>query len=347
MGSTPALDVRYQNKSHFNDVGHKSVGSSEQDPGVANDERSTSINTLPPYWLPHKQPNTDTLDSTAKGKYSKNKSGKSENKKVDKSKENKLKGKDKKLKKTEKSNLSHDKKAKLYKSHEELRSTADYNTKLQNIERMERILAIERMSKGGPKLGKLEKAQTLERLDNLDTLDDRQTGYFIRQESESSALQAETRSIHEMREIQNGPSKEQLWLEEQERMRRSEENIAFRKGNLRMIPSSHSLQKQSDGQRSLRSNASSLEHHRSCNPAKERERIAEEIRESERMAYDESLRLQQDQEELLKREALLQSEAEAKELERQQHEFQVNQLVSYGTSYILVKYYCTFSSLIS
>lgn len=316
-------DLRYQSKGNLNESTPELVGP-PLDP-IASNGHPPPFKTLPPYWVPHEQLN-DTLDGSSKGKYSKNKTGKTKNKKHDKSKENKLKSKDKKQKKIEKSNLSHEKKAKLYKSHEELRSNSEYDDKLQDIERMEKVLAVERMKKGGPKLGKLEKAQTLERLDNFDSLDDRQTGYFIRQDSVDGGLQPETRSIHEMREIQNGPSKEQLWMEEQERMRRSEENIAFRKGyGGKMNPSTNSLQH--EGNRSLRSNASSLSH-RDKSPTNEHGRIVEEFRENERIAYDESLRLQQDQEEILKREALLQSEARTKENERKQHEHQLNQLVS-------------------
>ena len=252
--SSSAIDVRYHpnhpaNKP-INDINVKppqesqkpAEGSSVSSGGGSSENTSNSFNTLPPYWVPHEQANiTSTMSSnnsiSKDGKYSKNKAPKSKNKKAEKVKENKSKLKDnnKKAKKGV-SQLSHEKKSKLYKSHEELRSFDESNPKFQPAEDMDRVLHAE---KGGPRnlnqhhqMGRLSKAQTLERLDNIDDLDDARLQQAPRNNLFSVKAHhlepADTRSIDEMKEIQHGPSKEQLWMEEQERMRRSAENIAFR-----------------------------------------------------------------------------------------------------------------------
>ena len=253
LTSSSSVDVRYASKNNQNDSSNsfKSTRLEKLPPDSVGNQvllQGDAFNTLPPYWLPHEQLN-ETIEKNNKGKYSKNKAAKNKSKKSERTKEGKTKNKDKKQQRNEKeNNLSHDMKLKLYRSHEELRSTYENDAKVQTVER---LAAIEKLKQQSHQLGKLEKAQTLERLDNIDSMEGGGGGeshhfgsYYHqhnnrRDSAEEDSVEHHHRSVgDEMREIQHGPSnKQQLWMEEQERMRRSAENIAFRSNSQSISPS--------------------------------------------------------------------------------------------------------------
>lgn len=388
--SSSAADVRYRSKQNLSDKGggvasmeRKSKVLSPADPS-SSPSNAPLNNTLPPYWLPYEhQLHGSTNSNTPKGKYSKNKNAKNKNKKSEKAKENKQK-KDKKSKKGDKSNLDYEKKAKLYKSHEELRSSYAYHD--DSPHHAEKLAPAEKLKGGGVrdggiKIGKLEKAKTLERLDNIDTLDDddgdADGGYFSRRDRGRDSHRRSTHDMreaqartemaqlkgHEMREIEH--NKEHLWMEEQERMRRSAENIAFRRSEVVSSPdpldydagsalyaanatlqveppgrsgathhnsmgrsgqSRDSLDR--SGSRGNRDHTDSMGRSSDSTNHTNRGGGRDMKNRDDRLAYDEATRVQQDQEEIQRREALVQ-ENKLKEQQKKQQEYQINQLVSY------------------
>ena len=116
--------------------------------------------------------------------------------------------------------LSHDKKAKLYKSSEELSKIGYHPVHVQQVEELKQRFGQKADQNKIPSPGNLkrrEKSLTLERLDNIDSMSDQEARILHRAGSQNS-LDSENRSELEMREVQ---SKQYLWMEEQERLRRS------------------------------------------------------------------------------------------------------------------------------